>query len=152
MIHQPHPLRVQRSRQCGAKLPEGTICATRPGVLSNPFVGEGAVAAFRYLAHSMCRGGDGSVTVIDDTLDGRLTIAVGQSVRIKGRRSPAVSRVIQRFRVTVHESMASRIAYPGQYRKEFRAAIASARGKHVACWCPLDRECHADVLCEIANS
>ena len=25
------------------------------------------------------------------------------------------------------------------------------RGKSLACWCPLDRECHADILLEIAN-
>jgi hypothetical protein len=26
------------------------------------------------------------------------------------------------------------------------------RGKNLACWCPLDRPCHADVLLELANS
>lgn len=25
------------------------------------------------------------------------------------------------------------------------------RGKSLACWCPLDRPCHADVLLELAN-
>ena len=25
------------------------------------------------------------------------------------------------------------------------------RGKSLACWCPLDRECHADILLEVAN-
>lgn len=25
------------------------------------------------------------------------------------------------------------------------------RGKNLACWCPLDEPCHADVLIEIAN-
>lgn len=28
---------------------------------------------------------------------------------------------------------------------------AQLRGKNLACWCPLDAECHADVLLEIAN-
>lgn len=28
---------------------------------------------------------------------------------------------------------------------------AHLRGKDLACWCPLDRKCHADVLLEIAN-
>jgi hypothetical protein len=28
---------------------------------------------------------------------------------------------------------------------------ASLRGKNLACWCPLDQPCHADVLLEIAN-
>lgn len=26
------------------------------------------------------------------------------------------------------------------------------RGKDLACWCPLDQPCHADVLLELANS
>ncbi|MGE0358623.1 MAG: DUF4326 domain-containing protein [Burkholderiales bacterium] len=25
------------------------------------------------------------------------------------------------------------------------------RGKNLACWCPLDKPCHADVLLEVAN-
>ena len=33
-----------------------------------------------------------------------------------------------------------------------RATIrAELRGKDLACWCPLDQPCHADVLLEIAN-
>lgn len=30
-------------------------------------------------------------------------------------------------------------------------ARAELRGKNLACWCPLDKPCHADVLLEIAN-
>ncbi len=33
-------------------------------------------------------------------------------------------------------------------RAEIRAEL---RGKDLACWCPLDQPCHADVLLEIAN-
>ncbi|NVC23383.1 DUF4326 domain-containing protein [Kocuria salina] len=29
--------------------------------------------------------------------------------------------------------------------------LAELRGKNLACWCPLDQPCHADVLLEIAN-
>lgn len=29
--------------------------------------------------------------------------------------------------------------------------IAELRGKDLACFCPLDKPCHADVLIEIAN-
>lgn len=34
-------------------------------------------------------------------------------------------------------------------REELRAEL---RGKDLACWCPLDQPCHADVLLEIANT
>lgn len=29
--------------------------------------------------------------------------------------------------------------------------ISELRGKDLACWCPLDQPCHADVLLELAN-
>ena len=39
---------------------------------------------------------------------------------------------------------------PAEY--EHPATIrALLRGKDLACWCPLDQPCHADVLLEIAN-
>jgi hypothetical protein len=31
------------------------------------------------------------------------------------------------------------------------AVVAELRGKDLACWCPLDQPCHADVLLKIAN-
>lgn len=31
------------------------------------------------------------------------------------------------------------------------ARVGELRGKNLACWCPLDQPCHADVLLEIAN-
>lgn len=30
--------------------------------------------------------------------------------------------------------------------------VTLLRGKNLACWCPLDAACHADVLLEIANA
>lgn len=33
----------------------------------------------------------------------------------------------------------------------FTCMDAALRGKNLACWCPLDQPCHADVLLEIAN-
>ena len=31
-------------------------------------------------------------------------------------------------------------------------AVIELRGRNLACWCPLDQPCHADVLLEIANA
>lgn len=39
----------------------------------------------------------------------------------------------------------------GLRRLTVLAGIAELRGKDLACWCPLDQPCHADVLLEIAN-
>lgn len=32
------------------------------------------------------------------------------------------------------------------------AVRAKLRGKNLACWCPLDQPCHAEVLLELANA
>ena len=32
-----------------------------------------------------------------------------------------------------------------------RGEVAELAGKDLACWCPLDQPCHADVLLELAN-
>lgn len=34
----------------------------------------------------------------------------------------------------------------------FHLARKELRGKNLACWCALDRPCHADVLLDLANS
>ena len=37
-------------------------------------------------------------------------------------------------------------------RWEVLGRLEQLRGKDLACWCPLDQPCHADVLLEIANA
>ena len=37
------------------------------------------------------------------------------------------------------------------YQIMTQADIEELRGKDLACWCPLDQPCHADVLLELAN-
>ena len=41
---------------------------------------------------------------------------------------------------------------PGLLKVQPRHLIDRLRGKDLACWCPLDQPCHADVLLEVANS
>lgn len=33
-----------------------------------------------------------------------------------------------------------------------RVDVSELRGRDLACWCPLDAPCHADLLIELANS
>jgi hypothetical protein len=40
----------------------------------------------------------------------------------------------------------------GLRRLSLLAHLKELRGKNLACWCPLDQPCHADVLLEIANA
>lgn len=42
------------------------------------------------------------------------------------------------------------LQWPEAHHKAW--AREKLRGKNLACWCPLDQPCHADVLLEIANA
>lgn len=42
--------------------------------------------------------------------------------------------------------------YMREEQLKLRASIPGLRGKDLACWCRLDRACHADVLLELANA
>lgn len=84
--HKAHPLRVQRKRTKGYRLPSGSIYVGRPTKWGNPF--ETASEFEKYVLEN---------------------------------------------------------GYEDEIRHELR-------GKVLACWCSLDKPCHADVLAEIANS
>ena len=42
-------------------------------------------------------------------------------------------------------------AHPYSYIGRLIARIPELRGHDLACWCPLDQPCHADVLLRLAN-
>lgn len=48
---------------------------------------------------------------------------------------------VREFRHYVLGRLSSGVGYP----------LRELRGKDLACWCPLDQPCHADVLLELAN-
>lgn len=54
---------------------------------------------------------------------------------------------VSRFRAWIEAALA------GPAGAITRAALdEELRGRDLACWCPLDRPCHADVLLELANA
>lgn len=55
---------------------------------------------------------------------------------------PDSARNVADFRVWVEARLKSGLGYP----------IRELRGKDLACFCPLDRPCHSDVLLELANA
>lgn len=69
--------------------------------------------------------------------------AVGQAVGIRETPMTAIEAV-ECYRVYIAANAAS--------AERWRLPIAELRGKNLACWCPLDQPCHADVLLEIANA
>ena len=53
---------------------------------------------------------------------------------------------------TAHEAVDAYCDWLHRHLPErLETKLAPLRGKNLACWCPLDQPCHADVLLELAN-
>lgn len=117
------PKRIQRKRTKGWRMPEGAVYVGRPTRWGNPYRWQD------YPAWPPTHMADGE---IDD----------------EPRRIPDTTRkwwaVVDFKSVCLHEI--GSFQYPS--REEIRRGL---RGRDLACWCPLDQPCHADVLLEIAN-
>ncbi len=59
-------------------------------------------------------------------------------------RGEASAKAVEYFR--------ARCTLPIAAWRPMQARISELRGKNLACWCPLDQPCHADVLLELANA
>lgn len=120
-----HPLRIQRHRTLGWRLPENARCVTRPGRWGNP-----------YEVH----------------IFGRLLVRKLFFNSLAGIWDPNIvaeeSRGIQKKAYDRHKAFIRRF---GKIHP-MDAARTELRGKKLACFCPMDAEwCHADDLCEVAN-
>lgn len=59
------------------------------------------------------------------------------------------SQRCQEFFMDAHLAVA---LYRAAFAPDLPEIVATLRGKDLACWCPLDQLCHADVLLELANA
>lgn len=115
------PIRIQLRRTKGWKMPPNTVKVDRSTRWGNPF-----------LWTEFYRPGHNT-------------------------RAVALSEAVRRFRAAVagfrsNGSFCPPIAHPDSYiGRIITDAPTALRGKNLACWCPLDQPCHADVLLEIAN-
>jgi hypothetical protein len=117
------PQRIQRKRTKGWRMPENTVCVTRPGKYGNPFaiggfykIGTGGSGTFMWLRCLLPEHNDGSFIKIET-------------------REQAID-FYKRFREV----------YPLTQKE-----IAELKGKNLACFCKEGELCHADVLLELAN-
>jgi hypothetical protein len=116
------PRRIQLSRKKGWRLPANTVVVSRPSKWGNPF--------------RIRRDPGGRCWLVNDP------------------DSAGDRAFLDRGRATVFAVVAFRgwlIGHP--YGLEVAAeAKQLLRGKNLACWCPIDQPCHADVLLEVANA
>jgi hypothetical protein len=125
------PKRIQRQRTKGWRMPDGAIYVGRPTMWGNPYAVGGGVVI------TADRGDDRGLTA---ELDGRLGITAEQAV------------------AGFLDLMQLRLAVPpynddwdDDYQGKWTSDVAALAGHDLACWCPLDQPCHADVLLKLAN-
>lgn len=61
-------------------------------------------------------------------------------------------KIGDRYMMGVVEDAADAVRLYRSLAENAQWDLSSLRGKDLACWCPLDQPCHADVLLEIANA
>ena len=123
---QGNPQRIQRKRTKGWRMPEGTVYVGRPSRWGNPFQ---LGVTYMWMDRS-----DLGYPIA--TWRGPGTFYAGC---VEELDDPAIA--VAWFRTWYTSTMADRPWY----------GIADLRGHDLACWCPLDAPCHADVLLELAN-
>lgn len=138
------PIRIQRRRTKGWKMPPNTVSVTRPGKWGNPFDFRKSDCCWLALSYG-CRGDaagrqEASVRAFREWIappgKGRKTVRVERGVRM-GTDTNSV-QIGPRF-----------IVGPPPTCEEIKAEL---RGKNLACFCPIGSPCHADVLLEVANA
>lgn len=135
------PVRIQRKRTKGWKMPEGTVSVTRPGKWGNPFDLRRSEHCWTAVAHGFRGDKRGRIAA---------SVAIYRAWLLNGRADHidcGLSIESDGNAVRVGSSPVVTAPTPPTL-DEIRAEL---RGKNLACWCPLDKPCHADVLLELAN-
>lgn len=122
-----HPLRIQRKRAAGWTMPEGAVYVGRPTIWGNPWSLSAALASGLFVR-------------------GRISDVLVENYRAwlehGDREYRGQDGTLEPFPVYV---------YLHDRRAEVLRRLPELRGKQLACWCSLDKPCHADVLAELAN-
>lgn len=135
------PKRIQRRRAAGWRMPDGARYVGRPTVFGNPAVIERSVL-------------DRSQWIV---WAGDIGPRVASVTSLTAARQAAVDTF--RDWVTSGQGLVASgpgpeaemtSAYTWQHR-DLHERLHELAGRDLACWCPLDQPCHADVLLELAN-
>lgn len=135
MTHEPHPLRIQRKRLRGSRMPPGSRYVGRPTKYGNPFRLYGDNEYLR------CDASHRRVILTPWVIFDH-----DQDIR----NNPVTpGMVVDHYRRWLTgEFNESGIVRPCELTQ---SDFAELRGLKLACFCPLTKPCHADVLAELAN-
>ena len=127
------PKRIQLRRTKGWRIPADTIIVARPTRWGNPYRTE----QLELVAMGTCEGSVGAYDV-DDVLNIDMSL---------GRGHATAAMAVELYEAELLGSLDD--GHP--HYDEMRKAFGALRGRDLACWCPLDAPCHADVLLRLAN-
>ena len=117
------PERIRLRRTAGWRKPSGAVTVARPSEFGNPFRVVVRPRRPIQIRASLRSGEDAYLRDVDDVPTGR--------------------------RISVE--MFERALYAGELRYDVSYVRERLAGRDLACWCPLDGPCHADVLLAAAN-
>ena len=154
------PKRIQLRRTKGWRKPEGAIVVARPSKWGNPFrLGDETYGLVRFGPHHEAEFGrawdyEGRISRNGNRHD--MWFSRDRIVETHVRWATA-AEVVELYRLTLTDPTPGMLmAYPsarGRFAKVTVDDIRNElRGHDLACWCPLDQPCHADVLLELANA
>lgn len=134
------PVRIQRSRAPGWRMPAGAVYVGRPTLWGNPWK-PGRPGRFWLPPYPI------EDAVIGTGLD------AGDAVDLYRRLLHAGPDPINRL-LPNELSADGRRQVRGwlhDHASHIRAELHQIQGRDLACWCALDAPCHADVLLKLAN-
>lgn len=135
-------------------MPAGAIYVGRPSPWGNPFKTSGDFIVWTAVAIGNRADAAGRLKTSLILYRAWLT---GEGVPVGPPAMPSDDLIVygdgsQASTAEAAQCMATRFAQ--MYAPESvpdRPSLDELRGKVLACWCPLDRPCHADILLDLAN-
>lgn len=150
-----HPKRIQLRRTKGWRKPEGAIVVARPSKWGNPFPIHGdwivwTAVALGYRADTEGRRA-ASVALHQAWITGE-PVQLGP---LAGDESGGAIEFSDGSTRSMGDHVSGIAALAASFHEGPNATalpdLAPLVGHDLACWCPLDQPCHADVLLELAN-
>jgi hypothetical protein len=133
------PIRIQLSRAKGWRMPPNTVKVDRTTVFGNPCTCQRPHGCSKSPEFEWQEWGD----TPEQAAHLRCCVDVFRHYVETGLAGAPTTT--GRFNFAMEASS----GYPN--RTKLIERLSELRGKNLACWCPLDAPCHADVLLELAN-
>ena len=146
------PQRIQRRRIKGWRMPEGAVYVGRGSKWGNPFgpLGTNLALARVPAAINTGRSWEYETRISAAGMQHDYHHPGGRITECTVRALTAAESV-ECYRAYLSGDARWPLAHASRRGADLRAALPELTGRDLACWCPLDQPCHADVLLELAN-